>query len=41
MYNSVKPKFIVDKNGNVVLQKRKKSNSQINDYSRVVKGVLG
>lgn len=39
MYNSVKPKFIVDKNGNVVLQKeKKKATSQINDYSRVVKG---
>jgi hypothetical protein len=27
MYNSVKPKFIVDKNGNVVLQKREKESN--------------
>ncbi|WP_379969145.1 gliding motility lipoprotein GldJ [Epilithonimonas sp. UC225_85] len=39
MYNSVKPKFIVDKSGNVVLQKEKtKATTQISDYSRVVKG---
>ena len=39
MYNSVKPTFIVNKNGSVVLQKDKnKATSQINDYSRVVKG---
>ena len=39
MYNSVKPTFIVDKSGNVVLQKAKnKASSHINDYSRVVKG---
>lgn len=39
MYNSVKPKFIVNKNGSVVMEKAKtKATSQINDYSRVVKG---
>ncbi|MNY30697.1 hypothetical protein D3C86_1648190 [compost metagenome] len=39
MYNSVKPTFVVNKDGNVVLQKEKKqATSQINDYSRVVKG---
>lgn len=39
MYNSVKPKFIVNKDGSVVLEKDKaKVTSQISDYVRVVKG---
>lgn len=39
MYNSAKPKFIVDKSGNVVVQKEKsKITTQVSDYSRVVKG---
>lgn len=39
MYNSVKPKFIVNKNGSVVIQKEKnKPTTQINDFVRVVKG---
>ena len=39
MYNSAKPKFIVDKSGNVVIQKQKsKVTTQISDFSRVVKG---